>query len=168
MEREKRLRKIIKILSESKNSISGSTLAKALGVTRQVIVQDVAILKSRNLDIVSTARGYILNDKMPKFRRLIAVKHTKEMIRKELMCIVENGGEVLDVRIEHPLYGEIRGNLNIKTADDVEVFISAMESSNAVPLLTLSNGVHLHTIGANSKETLDKIENALKNIGILI
>ncbi len=168
MDKEKRLKEIIKILSESKSTISGSMLARTFGVTRQIIVQDIAILKSRNFDIVSTARGYILNEKMPKFRRLIAVKHPKEMIRKELMCIIENGGEVLDVRVEHPLYGEIRGNLGIKTVEDVEVFISAMESSNAVPLLALSNGIHLHTIGASDKKTLDEIEKALKKLGILI
>ncbi|MGC8758005.1 MAG: transcription repressor NadR [Caldisericaceae bacterium] len=167
MEKEDRLNKIISILEET-SPVSGGNLANKLGVTRQVIVQDVAVLRSRGYDIISTARGYILNAKKPKCTRLIAVRHDREGIAKELSLIVENGGEVLDVIVEHPIYGELRGILNIKTIDDVKVFVSIMESSNAEPLLSLSHGVHLHTIGASSEDILNKIEEALIKAGFVI
>lgn len=168
MSREERLKKIVSVLSSSQESVSGSKLASLLGVTRQVVVQDIAILKSRGINIISTARGYVLNNIEPKFTILVAVQHTKKMIRDELTCVVKNGGEVLDVIVEHPIYGEIKGNLNIKTLEDVEKFIGALQTSSAIPLLALSNGVHLHTIGANSKETLQKIVKSLEKMGILI
>jgi transcriptional regulator of NAD metabolism len=166
-EKEARLKEILKLLEENV-PVSGSMLASKLGVTRQIIVQDIAVLKSRGYDIISTARGYILNRQIPKFVRLIAVKHGKEDIRRELEIIVENGGEVLDVVVEHPVYGEIKGYLNIKTLDDVKAFITAMETSKAEPLLTLSHGIHLHHIGSDSNEKLDIIENKLKEAGFLL
>jgi len=168
VEKETRLKEIISILSKETLPVSGSKIASHIGVTRQVVVQDIAVLKSRGFDIVSTARGYILNPKKPSFSKLFTVKHTKEDIYRELSLIVENGGQVIDVIIEHPIYGEIRGNLNIKTSEDIKVFMSAMQTSNAEPLLTLSNGIHLHTVGANSEEVLKKIEEALKREGFLL
>ncbi len=168
MDKEERLKKIVNFLSSSKESMSGSKLASLLGVTRQVVVQDVAILKSRGINIISTARGYVLNNAEPKFTTLVAVQHTKEMIRDELTCVVKNGGEVIDVIVEHPIYGEIRGSLNVRTLGDVEKFITALQTSSANPLLALSNGVHLHTIGANTKEALQKIIKSLEKMGILI
>lgn len=166
-EKEERLIEILKLLEEN-TPISGTTLATKLGVTRQVIVQDIAILKSRGYNIISTARGYVLNRQIPSFIRLIAVKHDKEQIRQELEIIVKNGGEVLDVIVEHPVYGEIKGHLNIKSLDDVRAFITAMETSKAEPLLTLSHGIHLHHIGADSEEKLDSIENKLKEMGFIL
>ncbi len=167
MQREERLKKIVKMLS-SKESMSGSVLAQATGVTRQVIVQDIAILKSRGFDIVSTTRGYVLKSKSPNFVFLVAVNHTEKMIRKELECIVRNGGEVIDVVIHHPVYGEIKKDLGIKTFDDVEKFMAMLRASKATPLLSLSNGVHTHTIGTDTKENIAKIKTCLKELGILI
>ncbi|MFU2158327.1 MULTISPECIES: transcription repressor NadR [Caldisericum] len=166
-EKEGRIKEILKLL-EDNVPISGTVLANKLGVTRQIIVQDIAVLKSRGYNIISTARGYILNSKTPKFVRLVAVKHEKSDIRKELEIIVSNGGEVLDVIVEHPVYGEIKGYLNLKTLDDVKAFITAMETSHAEPLLTLSHGIHLHHIGGESEEILDRIEQKLKEEGILL
>ena len=168
MDREKRLKEIISILSKGSVPVSGNKIAAILGVTRQVVVQDIVVLKSLEFKIISTARGYLLNAKIPCFTRLFAVRHTKDEIEKELTLIVENGGEVLDVIIEHPVYGEIKGNLDIKTLEDIKVFMSAMKTSNAEPLLLLSNGIHLHTIGSESEEVLAKIDEELKKAGFLI
>ena len=168
MEKESRLKKILEILEKESSPVSGSKIAKLLGVTRQVVVQDVAVLKSRSFNIISTARGYIFNAKRPSFTRLFAVKHSKAEIYKELSLIVENGGEIIDIIIEHPVYGELKGNLNIRTAEDIKIFVSAMETANAEPLLTISKGVHLHTVGATSEEALNKIEEMLRKEGMLI
>ena len=159
---------ILKILEESSGPITGQELADRLGVTRQTIVQHIALLRSRGHEIVSTPRGYIMSRSSKGFRRLIAVKHGMEDIREELTTIVKNGGRILDVIVEHPLYGEIRGNLNISTMDDVEKFIASMEASEAVPLLTLSRGIHLHTIEADDRETLEKVVKALEEKDILL
>ncbi len=163
MTRDKRRREILKTLSNSQVELSGKHLALKFGVTRQIVVQDIAVLKSEGHKITSTIKGYILNEKERKgVTKVIAVQHPKERIREELECIVENGGEVLDVIVEHPLYGELRGNIAIKTFDDIEKFMGAFKTSNATPLLSLSNGVHLHTIAANNEETMEKILKSLE------
>ena len=160
--------RILKILEKSGEPVTGQQLAEMLGVARQTVVQHVALLRSRGYEIISTPRGYIMGRSPKGFRRLIAVKHGMKDIREELTIIVQNGGRVVDVIVEHPVYGEIRGNLNISTMDDVERFIASMKSSEAVPLLTLSKGIHLHTIEANDEETLDRIVQALEKKGILL
>ncbi len=143
--------------------LSGKYLASIFDVTRQIIVQDIAILKSEGHKITSTTRGYILNKKDRKgVIKVIAVQHSEERIKEELKCIVENGGEVVDVIVEHPLYGEMKGNIAVKTLDDVERFMSAFKTSNATPLLSLSSGVHLHTIAASNEATMKKILEALE------
>ncbi len=168
MDKESRFKKIIEILEKENAPVSGSKIANMLNITRQVVVQDVAVLKSRGYQIISTARGYILNKKEPPFKRVFAVKHSKEDIFKELSIIVNNGGEVIDVIVEHPLYSEIRGMLNIRTIEDAKTFLSKMETSKAVPLMSLSNGIHLHTVGALTNEQLDRIEKLLKEEGFLL
>ena len=162
MKKDERRKKILELLSQSQKELSGKYLASRFNVTRQVIVQDISILKSQGYNITSTTRGYLLNEKERKgVKKVVAVKHFVGRIREELQCVVENGGEVIDVIVEHPLYGEIRGNIAVKTMDDVEKFMSAFKTSNATPLLSLSNGVHLHTIMAEDEETMEKVLEAL-------
>ncbi len=157
MKKEERRRKILDLLSRTDSEISGNRLAKILGVTRQIIVQDISVLRSMNYNIISLARGYKLIKKNDGVKRIIAVKHSKERIKEELMCVVQNGGKVLDVIVEHPVYGEIKGNINVSNEDEVEKFIGMVETSGAIPLLSLSNGVHLHTIEAKDEETIERI-----------
>lgn len=168
MRKEERRRKILDLLSKSNSAISGERLAETFGVTRQVIVQDISVLRSMNYDITSLSRGYILSRRNEGTKRMVAVKHSKERIREELMCVVQNGGTVLDVIVEHPVYGEIRGNINVSNEDEVERFMGMFETSFAVPLLSLSNGVHLHTIMAKDEEDIERIISVLdKNKFIL-
>ncbi len=163
MKKNERREEILKMLANNRSEMNGEYLASIFGVTRQIIVQDIAILKSKGHEITSTTRGYILNEKITAgVKKIIVVRHSKERIRDELECVVENGGEVLDVMVEHPLYGEIHGNINIKTLDDVAKFMGAFETSSATPLLSLSNGIHLHTIIANDLNILERITKALE------
>lgn len=53
-EGEKRRSQIIKILKDSKSPVSGTKLAKVLKVSRQVIVQDMALLRAQRMQILST------------------------------------------------------------------------------------------------------------------
>lgn len=163
MEGQERREKLIKMLQNSQEPISGTELAKKLGISRQVIVQDIALLRAVNKNILSTTKGYILYyQEEQKVNRCYLVKHTTEQIEDELCTIVDNGGKVLDVIVTHDIYGEISTNLIIKNRQDVYDFVQRVKTKNTVPLKELTDGVHLHTVEADSEEILDKIENALR------
>ena len=59
MEGDERRKKIIEILHGRKMPVSGTELAAELGVSRQVIVQDIALLRATDKNILSTNKGYI-------------------------------------------------------------------------------------------------------------
>lgn len=166
-----RREQIIRILEQSDRPVPGMDLAKALGVSRQVIVQDIALLRAENKNILSTNRGYLLyrvHGERQKICRIVCVKHTKEQIRDELYTIVDCGGKVLDVMIEHEIYGRISGNLMLYTRKDVDRFVSRVEHANTRPLNCLTDGTHYHTIEADSEEMLDEIEDELEKKNYLL
>ena len=158
---------ILDLLQNKVSVISGAKLAEMLGVTRQVIIKDIALLRAMGYKIEATPKGYTMwmGDGV---QALFAVKHSAEDIEKELSLIVENGGMVIDVIVEHPLYGELKGNLQIETMEDVSKFLTKMQISHAKPLLVLSEGIHLHTVKADSPEVLDRIRGALRKAGFLL
>lgn len=166
MDDKERKKVILDILQNKVSVISGAKLAEITGVTRQIIIKDIALLRASGYKIEATPKGYTMQKRKGK-RAVFAVKHTKEDIEKELSLIVQNGGRVLDVIVEHPLYGEIKGNLNIETINDIKRFLARMKTAHAKPLLTLSDGIHLHTVEADSEEKLRKIREALKEKGFL-
>lgn len=166
---EERRAKIIEILRSSEEPISGAELAKRLHVSRQVIVQDVALLRAVNRNIISTTRGYILYvQEVQKVNRCFLVKHSDEEIEDELCTIVDNGGKVLDVIVMHDIYGEITTGLIIKSRNDVYDFVEKLKSRKTLPLKDLTGGVHLHTVEADSEATLDSIEKKLREKKFLI
>ncbi|MCD6552040.1 transcription repressor NadR [Thermotoga sp.] len=166
--KQERLKSILRILERSREPVSGSKLAKEFGVSRQIIVQDIAYLRSQGYSIIATPRGYVFGGGKTKVSKLVAVKHGPEDIKEELLCIVRNGGRVIDVIVEHPVYGEIRGIIDASTEEDVLKFVSLMEMAKTEPLLKLSGGVHLHTIEAPDEEIMKKILKELKEKGFLI
>jgi len=169
MEGSKRRERLIKILRDCAGPVSGGELSKLLGVSRQVIVQDIALLRASNVNILSTTKGYMLYPSEQKgVKRIIHVKHTDEQIEDELCTIVDNGGKILDVLVKHEIYGEIATPLIIHNRQDVYDFVNEVKAKKIVPLKELTNGVHHHTIEADSEETLDRIEEKLANKGYLI
>ena len=167
MEGEARREKLLEILSSSSEPISGSTLSKQLGVSRQVIVQDIALLRAINKNILSTARGYLLYYReTQKVNRCFPVWHNTSQIREELYCIVNLGGKILDVIVSHPIYGTISADLLINSRKEVDEFVNKVEET--VPLKELTNDYHFHTVEADSVAQLDAIELALKNAGYLV
>lgn len=107
MQGKERREKILEILENRKEAISGSELAKMLGVSRQVIVQDIALLRAVNKNIISTTKGYLLYyQEEEKANRCFLVKHTTEAIEDELCTIVDKGGRILDVIVAHDIYGQ--------------------------------------------------------------
>ncbi|MFV0342095.1 MAG: transcription repressor NadR [Anaerocolumna sp.] len=169
MEGQQRREILVKLLQNSKEPISGTELAKKLNVSRQVIVQDIALLRAVNKDILSTTKGYMIYlREEEKANRCFLVKHTNDEIEDELCTIVDNGGKVLDIIVTHDLYGEIAVDLIIKNRQDVYDFMKRVKLKNTVPLKELTDGVHLHTVEADSEEILDQIEKALKDKNYLM
>ena len=169
MEGKKRREKLIELLTMSKEPLSGSELAKTLRVSRQIIVQDIALLRATNKNILSTNKGYLLFVKEPqKFNRCFLVKHTTEQIEEELCAIVDNGGKVLDVIVMHDIYGQIEADLMINNRQDVYDFVKKVQEKKTTPLKELTDGVHLHTVEADNEEILDRIEKVLTEKNFLL
>lgn len=163
MEGNKRRENLIQILTNRTEPVSGSELSKILSVSRQIIVQDIALLRASDYNILSTTRGYLLyRSDYPRVKRIFKVKHTNEQIEDELCTIVDNGGKILDVLVIHEIYGEIATELIIRNRQDVYDFVKKVDEKKIVPLKELTDGVHLHTIEAESEAALDRIEMALK------
>ena len=164
-------RKKIASLLDSRNPISGSELARKLGVSRQVIVQDVALMRAEDKSILSTNKGYLLYDSdgfAGACRRVYHVRHTTEQVLDELTTIVDLGGRVLDVSVEHSLYGQIRADLLIQTRQDAEEFAHRLADCAGEPLKVLTGDCHYHTVLANSERLLDLIGQELDRKGFLI
>lgn len=167
MSGEKRRENLLKILQESTNPVSGTELAEKFNVSRQIVVQDIALLRAKNHEIISTHKGYILNDE-ETFKRVFKVKHTTEQIPDELNLIVDLGGVVDDVFVYHKVYGVIKVDMNIKSRRDVKKYIEGIESGVSTPLMQITSEYHYHTVSADSKETLDEIQNELDESGYLV
>jgi len=151
--------------------VSGAELARQLGVSRQVIVQDIALMRAEDKNILSTNKGYLLyspNGLSGCCRRVFYVRHTTEQVLDELCTIVELGGRVLDVSVEHELYGQLRADLIINNRDDAEEFVCRLAACRGNPLKLLTGDRHYHTVVAGSERLLDLIEAELDRKGYLI
>ena len=149
--------------------VRGGELAEHLRVSRQCLVQDVAILRAGGEEILATPQGYRLpKDSMRSHQALLACKHPPERTEQELQILVDNGVKVLDVIVEHPLYGELRGALMIESRADVQDFLDRIRSSHASLLSSLTRGVHLHTVEASRPEMIARAKTALRRHGFLL
>lgn len=164
-----RRKAILKILDEN-NCVKGCELAERLGVTRQVIVKDIAIMRASGADIIATPNGYFLNKGIAhnEIKKVFAIKHGKKDISRELDIIIENGGIVADVVVEHPVYGEIQANLMLETKKDVRNFLEKIKNEEAKPLSSLTGGIHLHTVLAQNIRNLEEIEAKLNKEGFIV
>ncbi|MDO4535866.1 MAG: transcription repressor NadR [Clostridium perfringens] len=171
MNSSERREKILSMIKGSKKPLSGSYIAKELHVSRQLIVGDVALLRASGSDIISTARGYIINDTKENnsfLLKTIACKHTKEAMNDELNTIVDEGATVIDVTIEHPVYGELTGDLHISSRRHASDFIRKLESKDSPMLSNLTHGIHLHTIKCDDEEMYNNVLKALQSKGYLL
>lgn len=169
MEGMNRREQLLKILKDSKKPVSGGELSGLLGVSRQVIVQDIALLRAADVQIISTTKGYLIyQSQQPKVKRVYKVRHTTEQIEDELCTIVDNGGNILDVLVSHAIYGNISTELIIRNRQDVYEFVKKIQEKKIVPLKELTDGVHQHTVVADLEEALDRIEEALAQKGYLV
>lgn len=169
MEGDSRRDKIIEMLNQAPEPLSGAALAKQLKVSRQVIVQDIALLRAYDKNILSTNKGYILYQPETKavYKRTVSVMHTDGQMQDELYTIVDCGARVLDVVVEHEVYGQITADLFLRSRTDVDEFIEKIAKSKAQPLKTLTNGAHFHTVEADSEDVLARVERQLDARGYL-
>ncbi len=160
---------ILKRLSQEQQAISASQLAKEFHVSRQVVVGDIALLRAQGEAIVSTSKGYLLSSNVhnPVLTNRIVCKHRSEETLDELFTIVDFGGAVLDVRIDHPIYKEIVVELKVRSRKDAMDFMANIENKQATLLSGLTDGVHIHTIETATKEEFDQIKEALNQKGYL-
>lgn len=167
---EERRTLLLKWLKESLEPITGSDLANRTNVSRQVIVQDISLLKAKNEPIIATAQGYlyIRQNQSSRTTQVAACKHSAEQMADELYLIVSHGVTVKDVIIEHPIYGELTANLHLQSQNDVMQFLSRMNETNASLLSALTDGTHLHTLEGDSQEQLDRVMEALDHKGYLL
>ncbi|MDR1205011.1 MAG: transcription repressor NadR [Peptococcaceae bacterium] len=169
MEGSERREEILRRLSQAQAPVSAASLARQLGVSRQAVVGDVALLRAQGSDVVATARGYTLSSLVPAGRYIgkIACQHSLEDTEKELTAIVRLGGHVADVSVAHFLYGEMTGQLNLSTAQDVEAFVQKVNRNKARLLSELTDGVHVHTVSCRDADTFDRIRAELGRLGLL-
>ncbi len=168
MNGEERRLLIIDKLKEAAQPISASTLAAEYSVTRQIIVADIALLRAAGHSISAKNRGYILDSNNCGLIRRIAVKHGKDEVKDEFYAIVDNGGKVLDVIVEHSVYGKISVELNIASRYDADEFVNKITSTGANPLSLLTEGLHIHTLSVPDESRLERIVEKLSELNILI
>ena len=159
---------ILELLRETKEPLSGSALAKQLGVSRQIIVQDMALLRARtDLEILSTYQGYLLHTPEEPCRRVFKVRHASDRTEEELVEIVDLGGRVEDVFVYHSVYGVVRGQLPISSRKDIREFMNRLQASSSAPLMQITDDYHYHTVAADDEKTLDQIQLRLAELGFL-
>lgn len=164
MDAKERRKKLIDMLNKNERPVKGTDIAKVFEVSRQVIVQDVAILRAAGQDILATPQGYLIikEPKEDTITRTLACRHNNNTeIEEELSIILNYGGKILDVVVEHAVYGEIRSQLQISSRDDLEEFLKNLETTKSEPLAALTDGIHIHTIEVKDEETFEKIKEKL-------
>ena len=159
---------ILEQLSRADAPVSASALAARLGVSRQIVVGDVALLRAGGAQIDATPRGYQMHPAEKGYTGILATTHrTDEEMRTELYTVVDQGGIVVDVAVENSLYGELRANLNLASRYDVDNFIQQAKDTPECLLSRMTGGVHLHTLRCPDKDTFARIRDALEQQGLL-
>lgn len=166
MKADERRKAIVNHLLSAQNAVSGTALSEQFHVSRQIIVQDIAILKGLGYEILSTHNGYVIQS-APLTERVFKFWHTTEDTEDELSTIVGLGGTVVDVFVWHKVYGKITAPLNIFSELQVRQFIEGVRSGKSTELMHITGGYHYHTVRADSAEVLDRIEEALHQKGFL-
>ena len=164
---EQRRRDIVELLFSSGGPISASALAARFSVSRQIIVGDIALLRASGIDISATPRGYVSSRSRSGLIRTVACVHDMELLLDELNIMVDNGCTVLDVIVEHPVYGQISGRLELSSRYDVMQFCEKLQTEAAPPLSSLTGGVHLHTLLCPDDDAYRRVCAQLRERGII-
>ena len=167
MNSTERRQAILQALRETEGPLSAAALAGRLSVSRQIIVGDVALLRAAGEDITATARGYVLG-RAAGGRHTVVCRHTPEGMERELKLMVDYGCTVEDVVVEHSVYGQLTGRLDLSSRYDVDEFIRKVKEGGDHPLSDLTGGIHLHTLRCPNEEAFQSLLTALRNEGFLV
>lgn len=167
MDARQRRQEIARRLADSSGPLSAAALARELRVSRQVIVGDVALLRAGGLEVMATPRGYVLPRPPAGLTCTLACRHRPDQMEEELNTIVDQGCTVLDVVVEHPIYGQLTGPLRLSSRYEVSQFIARCRAREAAPLSQLTEGIHLHTILCPDEAAARRVQEALARSGIL-
>ena len=162
---------LVTTLMQSREPITGRELGELANVSRQVIVGDINLLKAKGEPIIATSRGYVYMHPqidLLRIEKIIVCNHTSGQTEEELNILVDNGITVKDVRIEHPVYGDLTASVMVSNRSEVNRFIENIQITNASFLLELTEGIHLHTLIANSEQEIQNAVDALRTAGILV
>ena len=168
MRAEERRQAIRELLQRAKQPVSATVLAAQFSVSRQIIVGDIALLRAAGADISATPRGYVILRETGGLVRQVAVQHDAAGMGDELNAMVDQGCTVLDVIVEHPIYGQLTGQLQISSRYDVGQFVQRCRRQEAAPLSQLTEGIHLHTVACPSQEAYDRVRESLSKLGFLL
>lgn len=166
MKGEIRRNQIIKRLSEATGPVSAGILSQECGVSRQIIVKDIAHLREEGYLISALSRGYVL-DRKSQIEKVFKVIHSDEDVARELNLIVDLGGTVEDVFVYHKCYNKVVARLDIRSRRDVQEFVDQIAAGKSSLLKNVTSGYHYHTITAKDQETLALIEQKLWEYGFL-
>lgn len=166
MNTAERRKEILMLLKNTDTPVVARKLAEQFGVSRQVIVQDIAVIRASTPGILSTTRGYVMQQEN-RFIREFKVRHTQEKTAEELNLIVDCGGSVCNISISHRVYGRVSAQMDIRSRQDVSEFIEALHNSQSSALSNATSGYHYHLVEASSEERLDLIGEQLKKAGFL-
>ena len=167
MRAEERRQAILEHLRQSSRPVSAGLLAERFSVSRQVVVGDVALLQASGADISATPRGYVILKADRGLIRRVACRHDGRGMEAELCAVVDQGCSVLDVIVEHPIYGQLTGPLRLASRYDVAQFVARCRQEAAAPLSQLTEGVHLHTVLCPDREAADRVRGALERLDFL-
>lgn len=157
---------ILKILRSTESPVAARALASRFGVSRQVIVQDLAVIRASTPGILSTTRGYVMQQDSSCTREF-KVKHSQEQAAEELNLIVDCGGRVKNISISHRVYGRVSAEMDIRSRQDVAEFVEALKNSRSTVLSSATSGYHYHLVEAASEDRLDLIQKQLAEAGFL-
>jgi uncharacterized protein len=167
-EKDERQTQLLMRLRTQKGAVTGSDLATLCQVTRQVVVHDIAILRAAGYPILSTPRGYLLDELVSTHKRaILSVCHPPSQAAEELYCLVDCGVHVLDVVVEHPLYGELKGGLHLSSRRDIDFFLKQIQPGVGL-LSSLTDGHHLHTVEYSELAALEEAIQKLRALGITV
>ncbi|RHR08179.1 transcription repressor NadR [Pseudoflavonifractor sp. AF19-9AC] len=168
MDGTQRRAEIARFLSSAKGPVSAAALARKCSVSRQIIVGDIALLRAGGMDIAATPRGYLVQRSPSGLVRRVAVRHDGAGMEDELNAMVDQGCTVLDVIVEHPIYGQLTGPLQLVSRYDVGQFIARCRQAEALPLSQLTEGIHLHTLSCPDQAAYDRVCQSLSKLGFLL
>lgn len=168
MRAEERRQAILNTLNSAGHPVSASALARQFSVSRQIVVGDVALLRAAGANISATPRGYVVLRESGGLIRQVACQHDAAGMEAELNAMVDHGCTVLDVIVDHPIYGQLTGPLQLASRYDVSQFIARCARAEARPLSDLTGGIHLHTLSCPDEAAFQRVEDALRNMSVLL